>query len=141
MGTCGTCAVEIYSTEGTDENEIGNGKGSSSAIEPAERNTKEKLRLNFPPHGSSDQSSNLRLACQVQVMGDITVKKRTGFWGQDAPSGGGMNADNGKGSNINSPNDDGSLAEEYEPQLWFGDLEYILDDKSPPQQNDLKGDV
>ena len=102
LGTCGTCAVEVVPDESDD------------AIEPKERNTKERLRLNFPPHGSSDQSSNLRLACQIQVNGDISVKKRTGFWGQDT----------------------GDLAEEFESELWFGDLEYIMDDKSPSQKDD-----
>lgn len=87
---------------------------------PQERNTKERLRLNFPPHGSEDQSSNLRLACQVQVQDDITITKRTGFWGQDAPT-----------------DDNSSLAESYDAKLWFGDLEYILDDKSP---KDTKGE-
>ena len=66
--------------------------------------------MNFPPHGSVDQSPNLRLACQVQVYDDIKVKKRTGFWGQDT---------------------DGTLANEYDAELWFGDLEYVLDNKSP----------
>jgi len=102
LGTCGTCAVEVVPDE------------SDEAIEPKERNTKERLRLNFPPHGSSDQSSNLRLACQIQVNGDISVKKRTGFWGQDT----------------------GDLAKEFESELWFGDLEYIMDDKSPSQKDD-----
>ena len=78
-----------------------------------ERNTKERLRLNFPPHGSPDQSPNLRLACQVQVQEeDIVVRKRTGFWGQDTEG----------------------LAEAYDAELWFGDLEYILDNKSPPEK-------
>jgi ferredoxin len=99
LGTCGTCAVEIDGVEG--------------AMEPNQRNTKEQLRLNFPPHGSPNQSPNLRLACQVQVQGDITVRKRKGFWGQDSDE----------------------LAEEYEAKLWFGDLEYIMDDKSPPKRN------
>jgi ferredoxin len=102
LGTCGTCAVEVVPDESDD------------AIEPKERNTKERLRLKFPPHGSSDQSSNLRLACQIQVNGDVSVKKRTGFWGQDT----------------------GDLAEEFESELWFGDLEYIMDDKSPSQKAD-----
>ena len=123
LGTCGTCAVEINNAKGTagdgtttDEND-----GAEIAIEPNERNTRERLRLNFPPHGSADQSSNLRLACQVQVMGDIRVKKRTGFWGQDLESEG--------------------LAEEYEPQLWFGELEYILDNKSPTITSSQSDDV
>ena len=97
LGTCGTCAVEVTS----DDNQ--------PCIIPMEKSIKEKLRLNFPPHGSKEQSTNLRLACQIQVQGDIHVKKRTGFWGQDTSG----------------------LAEEYESELWFGDLEYILDDKSP----------
>jgi len=73
--------------------------------------------LNFPPHGGSDQSHNLRLACQVQVNGDISVKKRLGFWGQGS---------------------DEQLAQEYESQLWFGDLEYILDSKSPKDINRIQ---
>ena len=107
LGTCGTCAVEI---ESSDDNNNNNG---CRAVEPNERNTKEKIRLNFPPHGSSDQASNLRLACQVQVMDDITICKRTGFWGQGTTS---------------------QLAEEYDAELWFGELEYILDNKSPPRE-------
>ncbi|CAJ1967446.1 unnamed protein product [Cylindrotheca closterium] len=98
LGTCGTCAVEI--------------EGNDDAIVPAERNTKERLRLNFPPHGSPDQSPNLRLACQVQVKDDIVIRKRTGFWGQDTDE----------------------LAEGYDAELWFGNLEYLLDSKSPPDQ-------
>ncbi len=101
LGTCGTCAVEIKS-DGID----------TDAVEPRKRNAKERLRLNFPPHGSDDQSPDLRLACQVQVKGNINVKKRTGFWGQDSEG----------------------LAEEYEAELWLGDLEYLLDDKSPHQE-------
>jgi len=96
LGTCGTCAVEI---EGSD------------AIAPRERNTKERLRLNFPPHGSPNQSLNLRLACQIQVEDDVLIRKRTGFWGQDS----------------------GELAEAYDAELWFGDLEFVLDNKSPPK--------
>ena len=104
LGTCGTCAVEI------NGNGNGNGNGNDGAIEPRERNAREKLRLNFPPHGSNEQSSNLRLACQVQVNGDICVTKRSGFWGQHSED----------------------LAEEYDAQLYFGEFEYILDDRSPP---------
>ena len=101
LGTCGTCAVEIFCD-------------SDSGIEPRERNTKENLRLNFPPHGSADQSPALRLACQVQVFDDIVVKKRTGFWGQDT---------------------DGNLSEGYNAELWFGDLEYLLDNRSPTSKD------
>ena len=100
LGTCGTCAVEIEAADNT----------ISEALEPNTRNTKEKIRLNFPPHGSSDQSQNLRLACQIQIFDDVTVRKRTGFWGQDTTS---------------------ELAEEYDAELWFGELEYVLDNKSP----------
>lgn len=83
---------------------------SNEGIGPRERTTKEKLRLSFPPHGSEKQSPNLRLACQVQVYDDVIVKKRTGFWGQDT---------------------DGGLSEGYDAELWFGDWEYVLDNKSP----------
>lgn len=108
LGTCGTCAVEIESSDVNKNDESG-------VVEPNERNTKEKIRLNFPPHGSSDQSANLRLACQVQVMDDITIRKRTGFWGQGTTS---------------------ELAEEYNAELWFGELEYVLDNKSPEREED-----
>mmetsp|Transcript_21804 Transcript_21804/g.31217 ORF Transcript_21804/g.31217 Transcript_21804/m.31217 type:complete len:206 (+) Transcript_21804:71-688(+) len=108
LGTCGTCAVEIESSDDINNNKSG-------VVEPNERNTKERMRLNFPPHGSSDQSANLRLACQVQVMDDITIRKRTGFWGQGTTS---------------------ELAEEYDAELWFGDLEYVLDNKSPQREED-----
>jgi ferredoxin len=91
LGTCGTCAVQI-----------------DGAVQPAEQSIKEQLRLSFPPHGSSSTSSTLRLACQVQVRGDIQVTKRTGFWGQY---------------------DD--LAEVSVPSQPFGELEFLLDDKSP----------
>jgi len=61
IGTCGTCAVEI---EGT-------------VSDPTWR---EKTRLSLPPH-SAEKSR--RLACQVQVMGDLRVTKHSGFWGQE----------------------------------------------------------
>jgi ferredoxin len=60
FGTCGTCAVSVT--------------GPTSP-----RTTKEKWRLNFPPHKIEN---GLRLACQVKVMGDIEVKKFQGFWGE-----------------------------------------------------------
>jgi ferredoxin len=94
LGTCGTCAVEIT---------------PQSSVEPRERNAVERARLNFPPHDSSRQSPNLRLACQVQVKGDLEVTKRSGFWGQYqdavAPS---------------------------KAVTYFGDLEFLMDRKSPP---------
>ena len=72
MGTCGTCAVKI--TEGT--------------VVPKERGIKEEVRLNIPPAFSAveqqkyEGTKDLRLACQVQVYGDIELEKYEGFWGQ-----------------------------------------------------------
>jgi ferredoxin len=60
IGTCGTCAVQIEGEVSTP-------------------NWKDKARLSFPPH---TPSRNLRLACQTQVLGDITVSKFNAFWGQ-----------------------------------------------------------
>ncbi len=45
-------------------------------------------------------------------MDDITICKRTGFWGQGTSE----------------------LAEEYDAELWFGELEYVLDNKSPQRE-------
>lgn len=97
LGTCGTCAVEIQ-----------------GSILPSERNTIEQLRLSLPPgHGpKSATNSALRLACQVQVRGDLTVTKRAGFWGQDD-----------------------ELAALSQPTQPFGDLEFLLDAKSPAKEN------
>ena len=133
LGTCGTCAVEVTAMGDMDEGDDKNisytnnnknenldiiqkhshdgGDGGGGAIQPLERTMKENLRLNFPPHGSNDQSDKLRLACQIQIYDDVHVTKKNGFWGQS------------------SIQDD--VAEEYDAQLYFGDLEYILDDKSP----------
>ena len=60
LGTCGTCAVEIDG-------------------EPHSRNARERWRIDFPPHDAED---GLRLACQVRVTQDLTVRKHDGFWGQ-----------------------------------------------------------
>ena len=60
LGTCGTCAVKIE------------GKVSSA-------NWKDKSRCSLPPHSPE---SDLRLACQTQVLGDIKVSKFDRFWGQ-----------------------------------------------------------
>mmetsp|Transcript_1957 Transcript_1957/g.2194 ORF Transcript_1957/g.2194 Transcript_1957/m.2194 type:complete len:247 (+) Transcript_1957:240-980(+) len=65
LGTCGTCAVEI---RGAD-------------VSPSQWTTMEQARLNFPPH-SPPGNQRLRLACQVQCMGDLEVIKRDKFWGQ-----------------------------------------------------------
>jgi ferredoxin len=40
---------------------------------------REQDRLSVPPH---DADSGLRLACQIRVQGDLTVRKYPGFWGQ-----------------------------------------------------------
>lgn len=60
LGTCGTCAVQI--------------EGDVSAV-----TWQDKARRSLPPH---DPARDLRLACQTQVLGDITVIKYDGFWGQ-----------------------------------------------------------
>ncbi|PSJ71403.1 (2Fe-2S)-binding protein [Sphingobacteriales bacterium UPWRP_1] len=60
LGTCGTCAVQVT------------GRVSKmTAIE--------KLRLGFPPH---KPENNLRLACQCKILGNVTIVKHDGFWGQ-----------------------------------------------------------
>ncbi len=61
LGSCGTCAVKI------------------SGNVP-EHTFMEKWRLNFPPHNNE---KGLRLACQIEVIDDIKVKKGDGFWGQE----------------------------------------------------------
>jgi ferredoxin len=60
IGTCGTCAVAI-----------------EGEVDPP--NWKDKARRALPPH-SVDK--HRRLACQTKVLGDITVTKYDGFWGQ-----------------------------------------------------------
>lgn len=60
LGTCGTCAVQVE------------GKVSPPSL-------REQARLSFPPH---TLVHGLRLACQVEVLGDLTVTKHEGFWGQ-----------------------------------------------------------
>ena len=115
LGTCGTCAVEVKALK---EGEIDVNSMGMDAIQPKERTTMENIRLNFPPHGSEDQSCDLRLACQIQVYEDFQVTKKSGFWGQSSSK--------------------GDLAEEYDARTYFGDLEYILDDKSPEGDTDEK---
>ena len=60
IGSCGTCAVAI-----------------DGEINPP--NWKDRARRSFPPH---DPTKNRRLACQTKVLGDISVAKYDGFWGQ-----------------------------------------------------------
>ena len=95
LGTCGTCAIEVE---------------TMNNVEPRQRNAVERARLKFPPHGGENQSPNLRLACQVQIIGDVRVTKRTGFWGQYS-----------------------DLAELSQAETYFGDYEFILDRKSPSE--------
>jgi len=59
-GSCGTCAVGI--------------EGDVSEPTPAEAK-----RLARVPH---EPQKGLRLACQVRVLGDLTVTKYPGFFGQ-----------------------------------------------------------
>ena len=87
-------------------------EGQNNVI-PKDRNTIEQFRLSVTPgHGNATSIQNLRLACQVQVVGDVTIQKWDGFWGQ----------------HYDTTLSDGSI-----PTKPFGDtLEYILDTKSPP---------
>ena len=114
LGTCGTCAVEIEGGTPGDE---------SPPIEPTQRNNVENLRLHFPPHGSGDQSPKLRLACQVQVRGDIVVTKRKGFWGQASGS-------------CDASEEETTMVDPSECQTYFGELEYLLDRRSPQKSTD-----
>jgi ferredoxin len=59
-GVCGTCAVRI----------------EGPVSEPTEL---ELRRLRLPPH---QPDSGLRLACQCTVLGDVTITKHAGLWGQ-----------------------------------------------------------
>ena len=63
-GTCGTCAVRV--------------EGPVSEPTPAELR-----RMRFPPH---HPETGLRLACQCSVLGDITVTKYQGLFGQHVDS-------------------------------------------------------
>ncbi len=52
-------------------------------VAPVERSLRERARLSFPPHTYERAvAKNLRLACQVRVVGDIVVRKNNKFWGQ-----------------------------------------------------------
>jgi ferredoxin len=85
-------------------------------VVPSERNAREQLRFTIPPHNFHN-NTKLRLACQIQVKSDVQILKRTGFWGQKD-----------------------SVAIPSRPQLYFGDLEYLLDSKSP-EESFAKNDV
>ncbi|MBW4613267.1 MAG: (2Fe-2S)-binding protein [Desmonostoc vinosum HA7617-LM4] len=60
IGSCGTCAVKV--------------EGEVSAA-----NWRDQARRSLPPHSPT---TNLRLACQTQVLGNVKVTKFDGFWGQ-----------------------------------------------------------
>ncbi|MGB7443845.1 MAG: 2Fe-2S iron-sulfur cluster-binding protein [Coleofasciculaceae cyanobacterium] len=62
IGSCGTCAVKV-------EGEV------------SEPNWKDQARRSLPPHSPT---TNLRLACQTKVLGDVRVTKCDGFWGHKA---------------------------------------------------------
>ena len=59
IGTCGTCALKI--------------EGNVTPVTSIE-----KWRLSFPPHRTEN---GLRLACQCKVLGDLTLTKGQGMWG------------------------------------------------------------
>ena len=61
LGSCGTCAIRIL------EGEFAPAVGI------------ERWRLSFPPH---KPESGLRLACQLKVIGEMSLEKAEGFWGQ-----------------------------------------------------------
>jgi ferredoxin len=64
LGTCGTCAVAVQ-----------------GAVSPL--TWKEQARLSLPPHAMAQSlQKQRRLACQVQVLGDVEVTKYSQFWGQ-----------------------------------------------------------
>ena len=78
LGTCGTCALEVRAQDGAE-------------LPPLSPVTKmERWRLGFPPHDRTnapvDPAAQLRLACQAQVLGDVRCVRRSGLWGQGAPS-------------------------------------------------------
>ena len=114
LGTCGTCAIQIVTQSSEDDDDdLDDPNTKNTNIEPINPNAIERFRLSVPPgHGNSNETSSkhLRLACQIQVKGNITVQKWNGFWGQY----------------YNTTLSDGSI-----PTKPFGQLEYILDTKSP----------
>jgi ferredoxin len=60
IGSCGTCAVKV--------------EGEVSAA-----NWRDKTRRSLPPHSPT---TDLRLACQTDVLGHVKLTKYDGFWGQ-----------------------------------------------------------
>jgi ferredoxin len=60
IGSCGTCAVQV-------EGDV------------SKANWRDRGRRSLPAHSPT---KNLRLACQIQVLGDVKVTKFDGFWGE-----------------------------------------------------------
>ena len=99
LGTCGTCAVAL-----SDTNHGGD--------LPIPLNAIESFRLSVPPGHAANNTERLRLACQVPVHGNITVRKYNGFWGQHD-----------------------QLVTPSQPTQPFGAAEFLLDRTSPSDDN------
>lgn len=115
LGTCGTCAVELFVDGDGDDNDNQVSSSSSSWLAPP--NIVERTRLSVPPgHGQSSSRAKLRLACQVVVKGNLRVRKYAGFWGQHC---------------CGEKNDGGTVVRPTVPTVPFGQAEYLLDRTSP----------
>jgi len=81
LGTCGTCAVAVRSPLAGSTDAAGGHPGLSPPLPSA----RERARLAFPPHtAEASAARQLRLACQVRVVGDVTLAKGEGFWGHQS---------------------------------------------------------
>jgi len=81
LGTCGTCAVAVRSPPVGSTDAVGGHPGLSPPLPSA----RERARLAFPPHtAEASAARGLRLACQVRVVGDVTLAKGEGFWGHQS---------------------------------------------------------
>ena len=109
LGTCGTCAVEVTTTNHSDNNN--NHPSPKNWLPPP--NTMERTRLSLPPGHGANNADRLRLACQVVVRGDLTVRKYAGFWGQHCREG--------------APN----IVQPTVPTTPLGMAEFVLDRTSP----------
>lgn len=130
LGTCGTCAVTIQSglvrpihrnrkeqirlalpphnqeweTTVSDDTRINDGNQRSD----------ETIVTTTTPIIIDTTRPQIRLACQIQVEGDLIVRKMAGFWGQDSVT----------------------LATLSQPTQPLGELEYCLDQTSPSRTKD-----
>ena len=68
----------------------------------------------------------------MQVRGDVVVTKRAGFWGQAAKSDVNREGDA-------SP-DEETMVDPSDCKTYFGELEYLLDRRSPQQRPEESGD-